>query len=579
MKTNLIKLCAVVLLAAQTIAFGQKTEIRVQKGKVIAETATQSVAIGAGRKAILAANEKPTVTVDNPLVSDALQLYKLIEAEKKHGDLKIDSAFILVGKADKEEILGALYFEFPNFGSEATSVLTLPHVSIIEDLKVYDLNGNLCSVDMKLMDETTASYSIHLSEQVQPGEHFKLIGVADLDEMPTFPGGAPAYGKEGPLWYFRTINGTPNCLNYFRFILPESAILVDSNREVVATDTVDGRVAVTIRNYTGEYADGLCMIALLWPDQDGTTLADIPDEYHGLRDPQEKEQAATYQRELAQILAGKRFEDRSTPLKTLLTVFSAAINKDRSLYLDSQYTIRPHQENERYLDQVRYWAVILDVLSIPRWPKNPGPGYVHPIYLCRKGSLICEFTQLFVHREGKWYAYETRDRGKSPVEAVNAEDIKKAKAEGYLADWEVAGPYMQKDKKHTELFDIPLGPELRDMDVRWRPMPIEPLGQHPAYLNLDKVLYGGDQMAAYLRTQIVSDEEKPAHLEIYTDDGVKAWLNGKLVHAINIGRGIPEKPDTVAVTLRKGTNHLMLKVTDDVWSWGAIVRLRPGKVD
>jgi len=42
--------------------------------------------------------------------------------------------------------------------------------------------------------------------------------------------------------------------------------------------------------------------------------------------------------------------------------------------------------------------------------------------------------------------------------------------------------------------------------------------------------------------------------------------------------GIPEEPDTVAVTLNKGTNHLMLKVTDDVWSWGAIVRLEPVNV-
>jgi len=34
----------------------------------------------------------------------------------------------------------------------------------------------------------------------------------------------------------------------------------------------------------------------------------------------------------------------------------------------------------------------------------------------------------------------------------------------------------------------------------------------------------------------------------------------------------------VAVTLQKGNNHLMLKVTDDVWSWGAIIRLQPVNV-
>jgi len=577
MKANLTKFCAVILLAAQTIVLAQKTEVSVQKGKVIAETATQSVAIGAGRKAVLTANEKPTVTVDNPLVSDALQLYKLIEAEKEHSDLKIDSAFIMVGKADKEEIIGALYFEVPNFKSEATNVLTLPSVSIIEDIKVYDLNGNLCRVDVKLLNESTASYSIHFSEQVQPGEHFKLIGVADLDNLPLIPGGTPAYSKEGPLWHFRTVNSSSNCLNYFRFILPESAILVDSNREVLATDTVDGRVAVTIRNYTGKYGDGWCMISLLWPDEDSTNLADIPDKYHGLRNRRDEQNAEIFKQGMDKIRAGIKFEDQSTPLAALLTCRGSAARKDNDLYAKSKYTIQAPDMIQKWVDNAKYWADVLDFLSTPEWPENPRNGYVHPIYLSRKGSMICEYMQPIVYWEGKWYVHDSKSYfgAEKKFQKPTAQEIATAGAEGYLADWEVAGPYLHRGKKALELFDILFGPELPGTDVIWLPMPIEPRGQHPAYLNLDKVLYGGDQMAAYLRTEIVSDAQKPARLEIYSDDGVKAWLNGKLVHANNINRGIPEKPDTVAVTLRKGTNHLMLKVTDDVWSWGAIVQLRP----
>ena len=73
----------------------------------------------------------------------------------------------------------------------------------------------------------------------------------------------------------------------------------------------------------------------------------------------------------------------------------------------------------------------------------------------------------------------------------------------------------------------------------------------------------------------MSDRQKPASLEIYTDDGVKVWLNGKVVHSDNNSHGIPEEPETVAVTLKDGTNHLMLKVTEDIWGSGAIVRVRP----
>ena len=78
MKTKSLILCAMVLLMAQTIASAQQTEVSVQKGEVIAETANQSVSIGAGRKAILTTNDRAKVTVDSPLVEDALEIYKLI---------------------------------------------------------------------------------------------------------------------------------------------------------------------------------------------------------------------------------------------------------------------------------------------------------------------------------------------------------------------------------------------------------------------------------------------------------------------------------------------------------------------
>jgi HEAT repeat protein len=151
-------------------------------------------------------------------------------------------------------------------------------------------------------------------------------------------------------------------------------------------------------------------------------------------------------------------------------------------------------------------------------------------------------------------------------------DIDSIKA--YLADWQVSGPYMQRGKNCSELFDIPFGPELPDVEVQWKPMPISSLGSHPAYLDLLKELNGGEQRVAYLRTKIDSDAERTVRLEVFSDDGVKVWLNGRLVHANNCLRPIPANPDTVDVTLKEGVNHLMLKVTQNNMPWGAIVRLR-----
>ncbi len=147
----------------------------------------------------------------------------------------------------------------------------------------------------------------------------------------------------------------------------------------------------------------------------------------------------------------------------------------------------------------------------------------------------------------------------------------------YLADWEVAGPYMEKDKNYSQLFDTPFGPEVKDAEVAWKKMPISATEQHPAYLDLLKELNGGEQRVAYLRTKIESPDTRPVTLEIFSDDGVKAWLNGKVVHSNNIARPIMPAPDRVNVTLARGTNTLMLKVTQNNLPWGAVVRVREAK--
>jgi hypothetical protein len=575
MKMNAIRFCALVLLATQSVTFGQRTEVRVEKGTVVAETDDATVEVGAGRKAVLTPSGRPAVSVDNPLVSDAMELYKLAEAEKARGDLQIDSVFMLVGTGDEDSVHGALYFEFPHWGSAPTDVLTLPSVSIIPGLEVYDLNGNRLTVDTRLVSDTTASYTIHLEEPVPTGGYFKLIGVANLEDIPLIPGGAPAYYKEGPVWYFRTINQAQNCLNYFRLILPASAILLDANHQVIATDTVDGRVAVTVRNYTGQHYDGTCIVAFLWPDHDGTTLADVPPKYLGLRDARDRELAETYERELNLVRAGRGFHDQSTPVSALLSACSAATHQILDDYRNLLYDTSTEDEARSSMEQSGYYAGVVTLLEVPQWPREPEDGYLHPVFMSREDSLIHEFTILLAYREGKWYVYGTR----WPVLEIQAEEspdrVESAEAQGYVTDWEVAGPYVQDGKTHAELFDTPFGPEDPERDILWRPIETEMQGDYPAYVNLDRALYGGDQMIAYLRTTIQSSQARSARLEIYTDDGVKAWLNGKLIHANNVSRGIGEPPDAVDVTLRQGANELLLKVTDDILAWGAVVRLRP----
>ena len=595
MKTNLIKLCAVILLAAQTIVLAQKTEVSVQKGKVIAETATQSVTVGAGRKAVLTANEKPTVTVDNPFVSDIMQLYKLIEAEKEHGDLKIDSTFIMVGKADKEGILGALFFEFPNFGSEATNVMTLGPSSIIEDLKVYDLNGNLCQVDVKLVNENTAYYSIHLSEPVQPGEHFKLIGVADLDKMPTFPGGPPAAWQEGPLWYFRTSNGVPNCLNYYRFVLPESAILVDANREIVATDTIDGRLAVTMRNYTGKHADGMCKISFLWPDEDGTTLADIPDEYHGIKGLVVDEvKINTLEDELDHGLlcvnSGsfifKNKEGRHCVVKGWMS-YDMKVLPYEPMVLSCVYW--GSETGPRVFD------ISVDGVKIATETLlNNKPGeffevrYELPLELTEhKKKVTVKFEGHPESWTGSIFGLQMLKMADAPKESGPMSDLDGVTYDGlnpdeFMTRWAFLGPmsihgvaYPPEEENQLKAFDeeaFDLGkfePKIKigDEEYEWmklhsRTAVVEP----PRPANRLYYVYG------YAWAQIDMPKETRAVLGIGSDDAVKVWLNGKLVHRHWVKRGPSKDNDLVPVTFKKGKNQLVVKILNGAMGWGFLCR-------
>ena len=590
MRTRTAILCAVVLLTAPIITFAQKTEVSVKKGKVIAETETTSVAIEAGRKAVLLPGRNPFVAVDNPLVDDVLKLHKLVEEEKKYSYEKIDSTFILVGRADKEGVLGALYFELPNTGSKATNVLRLGSSSIIENFEVYDLNGNLLPVDMKLLNKSTASYSFHFSEKVEPGEHFKLIGVAALDDMPLLPGGRPSRWKEGPLWYFRTVNNVTNCLNYFRFVLPESAIFLESNRQVVSMDSVDGRVAVTMRNYTGPTADGWCKISYLLPKEDGTNLSDIPskarivDEVNVGQRQSEREHNQQGHNTSAGIFnrRGLRFAPDGCFSYDMKVVW------DQPMMLVCTYW---GGEKER-----RVFDIYVDDVKIATQELHQNkPGeffdveYKIPLELTQyKDEVMIKFQAHPGKIAGSLFGCKILKTSGASVESVHVSDLrmvtyKDLKVYDFMNRWAVLGPlaihgqgYPPEEEVQRKAFDT----EPFDLEHFQETIAIGDEEYHWEYLHArsgivvpprpsDRLYY----VYGYAWAQINMPEETTAMLGIGSDDSVKVWLNGELVHKHWTKRGVTPDEDMVPVTFRKGKNQLVLKIQNGALDWGFSCRV------
>jgi HEAT repeat protein len=145
--------------------------------------------------------------------------------------------------------------------------------------------------------------------------------------------------------------------------------------------------------------------------------------------------------------------------------------------------------------------------------------------------------------------------------------------EDFIVSWLVSGPYTSENKGPQELFDVAFAPEKPDSNAKWRPLENATSAENPVIVDLQKAL-ATENCVAYLKVQIVSPKAQESLLELGSDDGVKAWLNGTQVCAHNILRPCEPGQEKVKVSLKEGANVLMLKITQGNMGWGACARFR-----
>ncbi len=77
-----------------------------------------------------------------------------------------------------------------------------------------------------------------------------------------------------------------------------------------------------------------------------------------------------------------------------------------------------------------------------------------------------------------------------------------------------------------------------------------------------------DHITAYGLVTLVADETKEVTLLAGSDDSIKVWLNGEVVHTNAVNRGRSRWQDEFTVNLRQGDNLLLVKVSDAGGGWG-----------
>jgi hypothetical protein len=248
-------------------------------------------------------------------------------------------------------------------------------------------------------------------------------------------------------------------------------------------------------------------------------------------------------------------------------------------------------------------VVNFQFLGTPPWPDAPANGYEHRVYLCREGSLLREMAIVVTHQDGKWYV-RNAEAGLAKTESSESSDSKAAggvtisknkpdlnvatyedlKPGQFMRRWLFLGPvhvpwkgdgYFPNEEASNKFFDTEsLGPERFEPRVRIAENDYEWACLYSEYGVIDlTAVFDTWFVVAYAWAQVEMPEQANAVLGIGSDDCVKVWLNGKLVHEHRGGRGVIADSDRVAVTFKKGKNQLVLKILNYGGPWGFSCRL------
>lgn len=91
-------------------------------------------------------------------------------------------------------------------------------------------------------------------------------------------------------------------------------------------------------------------------------------------------------------------------------------------------------------------------------------------------------------------------------------------------------------------------------------------------VDLDKQYNGVDFAITYACADIILQNPEKVLFGIGSDDGVKIWLNGKLVHQKWAARPVNTDDDLVTLKMKRGNNRLIIKIQDMQGGWGFCCR-------
>jgi hypothetical protein len=171
---------------------------------------------------------------------------------------------------------------------------------------------------------------------------------------------------------------------------------------------------------------------------------------------------------------------------------------------------------------------------------------------------------------------------------VDADDVREQWCAGrkrelaeYVKSWHVIGPFCCGKENRCGLdlatpveeafirrgdgsVDLKASHRLGDAIVAWKPARANDRG----FVDLDIATGKMEWAVAYGYAEVKSEAARDVVLRIGSDDGIKVWVNGILVHWHEVGRGYRPDSDFAPARLVAGINRIFVKIDNYTAGWG-----------
>jgi Family 4 glycosyl hydrolase C-terminal domain len=184
-------------------------------------------------------------------------------------------------------------------------------------------------------------------------------------------------------------------------------------------------------------------------------------------------------------------------------------------------------------------------------------------------------TRTLVRGSGKSFAPPTPRELRASWDAAQPRAV-----EDFITHWQVIGPFRSDAEEISLDFTTPVehgwpehGAAAVDLGMiykydgqtlRWR----EAVAGEQGFVNLAEICGRAEWAVAYAYTEMTETHARETVLKCGSDDGIKIWLNGKLVHEREAQRAYRPGSDEAPIYLVEGVNRILVKVNNYQAGWG-----------